>query len=140
VSRIFWDTNVFIYLFEENPSHGEEVASMRKRMLARKDDLLTSWMTVAEIQIQPRKEGKDDLCARYRDAITKSAHILAFEENASDAYTHIRATTNVRGADAIQLACASAAGIDLFITNDKKLHGLKVPNIDFITSVDRVPF
>ncbi len=139
MSRIFWDTNVFIYLLEGNTTFSKHVVAMRERMLSRNDELLTSWMTVAEIQVQPRKEAPE-LCARYKDVITNVATILPFDERASDAYVHIRASSNVRGADAIQLACASAVGANLFVTNDKKLHGLNIPNIDFITPVDRIPF
>lgn len=140
MSRIFWDTNVFIYLFEGETDISMQVRDMRQRMLSRKDELLTSWMTVSEIQVQPKREGSDKLCEQYKTAITGTAEVLSFDEHAANAYVQIRASTNVRGADAIQLACASAAGAELFVTNDKKLHGLRVPNIDFITPIDRVPF
>jgi len=41
--------------------------------------------------------------------------------------------------DALQLACASAAGVDLFVTNDARLQNNKVEGIQFIVSLDRVP-
>ncbi|SRR5579875_109797 len=43
------------------------------------------------------------------------------------------------GAEAIQLACAAAAGMDLFITNDDRLSRKRVPEIKFITSLQRAP-
>jgi predicted nucleic acid-binding protein len=41
--------------------------------------------------------------------------------------------------DAIQLACAAAAGIDLFITNDDRLSKFHVQGIHFITGLDQAP-
>jgi len=41
---------------------------------------------------------------------------------------------------AIQLACASVAGTDLFVTNDNRLSGLVVSGVTFVTGIDRVPY
>jgi predicted nucleic acid-binding protein len=134
MSRIFWDTNAYIYLFEGHPIHQKEVASLRSKMLNRGDELLTTWLTIGEIQVRsPKRLGVD--VARYRDAIVKTGQILSFEEEASKSYRDIRETTSVRGPDALQLACAAAAGVEIFVTNDTKLHGLKVRGIHFITSI-----
>lgn len=100
---------------------------------------MTSWLTISEIQVQPYKLGRFDLCRLYKDSIVRSSLLLSFGEQEGDTFTSIRAM-GITSTDSIQLACASAAGIDLFVTNDKRLHGLKVPNISFITSVDRIPF
>jgi len=39
----------------------------------------------------------------------------------------------------MQLACAGTAGMDLFLTNDVRLHSMQVDGIQFITSVERAP-
>jgi predicted nucleic acid-binding protein len=65
--------------------------------------------------------------------------VLPFNEAAADIYASIRENPAIRPPDAIQLSCAAAAGVELFITNDKKLHQLTVPGIHFVTSLDRVP-
>lgn len=39
--------------------------------------------------------------------------------------------------DAIQLACAATAGVDLFMTNDDRLSRRLVPGVKFITSLER---
>ena len=133
MSRIFWDTNVFIYLFENHPVHHREALALRSKMLLRGDELITSWVTVGEVQVKsPRRVGD---YGKYRDAIVQTARVLAFEEVASDRYREIRETTTVRGPDAMQLACSAAAGVEIFVTNDKKLHGVRVPGIHFITSI-----
>ena len=76
MSRIFWDTSLFVYLVET----GDRVLSLRKHMIERKD-------------------------------------------------------RSIRPPDAIQLACASAARVDLFITNDERLSRKVVPGIHFIQSL-----
>jgi hypothetical protein len=49
MARVFWDTNLFIYLFEENAEWSPRVTELRRRMLERRDELLTSYLTVGEI-------------------------------------------------------------------------------------------
>src|SRR5439155_20387518 len=55
-------------------------------------------------------------------------------------YARLRRDRSLRAPDAIQLACAATAGVDLFITNDTRLHSTKVAGIQFIVPLDRVPF
>lgn len=42
---------------------------------------------------------------------------------------------SIHPTDAIQLACASVAGVDMFITNDHRLSRHVVPGIHFIQSL-----
>jgi predicted nucleic acid-binding protein len=103
--------------------------------------LVTSSMTLGEVQVKPLSKGALEEAKRFRDTIAQVATIISFDMKTADAYARIRSTTTVRGADAIQLACAAAADVDLFVTNDKAL--LKLPSIEgigFITPMDRVPF
>jgi predicted nucleic acid-binding protein len=65
--------------------------------------------------------------------------VISFNEAAADLYAKLRENPAIRPADAIQLSCAGAAGVELFITNDKALQRLTVPGIHFITSLDKVP-
>jgi len=135
MSRIFWDTNVFIYLFEDHPIHHREVVNLRTKMVHRGDELITSWMTVGEVQVESPRKSKGEDYRRYRDAIVQVSRVLGFGEEASEQYRIVRGTTSVRGPDAIQLACAAAAGVEIFVTNDKRLQGVRVPGIHFIASI-----
>jgi len=38
--------------------------------------------------------------------------------------------------DALHLAIAATAGVNLSLTNDRRLHRLKIPGIDFIAGLD----
>jgi len=140
MSKIFWDTNLFIYLFEESPEYCKVVTELREKMIARGDQLITSAMTLGEVLIKPRRVGKLEEAALYKAAILQVASVIPFDAKAADAYSMIRERTNIKGADAIQLACASTVEVELFITNDTRLHKLSIPGIHFITPLDRLPF
>jgi predicted nucleic acid-binding protein len=66
----------------------------------------------------------------------RQVELLPFTAEVADRYSSVRATTPASPADAIHLACAALAGVDLFITHDKKLHRLAIPGIQFITGLD----
>jgi predicted nucleic acid-binding protein len=140
MTRVFWDTNLFIYFFEGHADFGKPTRALWRTHHERGDQLVTSWMTVAEIQIKPQKMGDTKLGAMYKQAILRSAEVAQFAEAAAESYLRLRATTAIKGPDAIQLAIAAAANVELFITNDQRLAKLKVPGIHFITSLDRLPF
>jgi predicted nucleic acid-binding protein len=57
---------------------------------------------------------------------------LPFDAGAVAPFSRLRAREKLRIADSIHLACAAAAGIDLFLTGDKRLLKLDVPGIQFI--------
>jgi len=139
VSRIFWDTNLFIYLFERNAEFLEPTQALRKRMTERGDELITSTMTLGEVQVGPRKVNNVGLAERYREAIRRTSTVVPFDNAAADIYAALRVNPAIKPPDAIQLSCAAAAGVELFITNDIHLHKLTVPGIHFVTSLTRVP-
>jgi predicted nucleic acid-binding protein len=141
MARVFWDTNLFIYLFEENTEWAPSVIELRRRMLARRDDLLTSYLTVGEVITKPKQMGNVMLERSYLNFFTSGTiELVGFSLDAAKRYGDIRSRQRVRPADAIQLACAGAARSDLFVTNDDRLSGLVVPGITFVTGIDRVPY
>ena len=66
--------------------------------------------------------------------------VIAFDVAAAQRYAEITSRDRIRPADAIQLACASAAQVDLFVTNDNRLSGLVIPGITFVTTLARIPY
>lgn len=140
MAKVFWDTNLFIYLFERNPEWSPQVIELRKRMLGRRDELLTSWLTVGEALTKPKELANAVLEKSYLNFFLGGfVKLVLFEAEASKKYADIRSRVRIRPADAIQLACAAAAGTDLFVTNDNRLSGLVVPGITFVTGIARVP-
>lgn len=139
MSRIFWDTNLFIYLVEDKGELSERVVAMRGHMLERGDQLVTSALTLGEVLVKPVESGREDLRHLYEEALTTGAQILPFDRQAARSYAEIRRDRNIRPPDAIQLACAASAKVDLFVTNDERLSRKAVAGIHFITSLERAP-
>lgn len=140
MANIFWDTNLFIYLLESNSSFGAVVKDLRRRMLQRNDRLFTSAITVGEILVKPLSTGDKILANRYRAFFAGTQlTVSTFNFDAAEAYAEIRQDRGIHPADAIQLACAAAAEIDLFITNDSRLSKKNVPGIKFISGLSEAP-
>jgi predicted nucleic acid-binding protein len=139
VSKVFFDTNAFIYMFEGLEPNRSRMLDVRKRMLERGDRIVTSAMTLGEVLVRPTKLGQTSLIEQYDRAIRSTSLVVPFDASVAWRYASLRATHTLRSPDAIQLACAAQVGVDLFITNDLKLHKLDVPGIGFITPLDRVP-
>src|ERR1700679_2935096 len=127
MSKVFFDTNLFIYMFEGLEPFRSRVLEIRKRIIDRGDQIVTSSMTLGEVLVKPTKLGQTSLIEQYDRAIRSSAQIINFDTSVAGRYATLRATHTLRNADAIQLACAAHYGVDLFITNDKALHKLDVP-------------
>jgi len=141
MARVFWDTSLFIYLFERNAEWSDRVIEFRRRMVARRDELLTSYLTVGEALTKAREMGNSILEKSYLNFFLNGpVELIAFEVEAAKRYADIRSRERVRPADAIQLACAAAANIDLFVTNDDRLSTMTVPGITFIIGIERIPY
>ena len=140
MANIFWDTNLFIYLVEANPQFGPAVKDLRRRMLQRNDRLVTSALTVGEVLVKPIATGNRALAAQYREFLAApQVSVADFDLSAAEAYAIIRNDRTIGPADAIQLACAAAAEVDLFITNDGRLNRKNVPGVKFISSLHDAP-
>ncbi|HMD77419.1 MAG TPA: PIN domain-containing protein [Terracidiphilus sp.] len=138
-TRIFFDTNIFIYMFEGIEPNRSRMLEIRRRMLERGDRIVTSAMTLGEILVKPTKLGQASLIEQYDRAIRSTADVISFDAQVAWRFATLRATHNLRCADAIQLACAAHFGVDLFITSDQQLHKLDIPGIGFIAPLEKVP-
>lgn len=136
MSRIFWDSNLFIYLFEDNGELSERVAQLRSQMLRRNDELLTSTFTLGEILVKPIERGLHSLRKQYEDVLQSMSTLIPLDVEAAAMYASIRQDRTIKSPDAIQLACAAHARTDLFITNDGHLQGKVIPGIHFIVPLE----
>ena len=139
MSRIFWDTNVFIYLFEDYGSLSGRARELRRAMLERGDQLVTSALTLGEILVKPLERGNHELARKYEAAISATSLLVALDTRAAKIYAALRCDRSLRAPDSIQLACAAAAGVDLFVTHDSRLYSKNVEGIQFIVPLDRAP-
>jgi predicted nucleic acid-binding protein len=139
MSRIFWDTNLFVYLFEDYKEFSRKTIAVRRRMMERGDQLLTSTMTLGELLVRPWQRGDHATCRKYEETLTRNAIVIPFDVKAARIYATLRDHRSLKAPDAVQLACAASAGVDLFITNDDRLEREQVSGIQFIVSLGRAP-
>jgi predicted nucleic acid-binding protein len=138
MSRIFFDTSLFIYLIEDEGKRGAAVMRLLNRMSERRDELLTSAMTLGEVLVKPLSVGDQTWADKYERLLaTPGVSVLPFDRGAAHHYALLRQDKSIKPPDAIQLACAACARCDLFITNDERLSRCTVPGIQFIASLDK---
>jgi uncharacterized protein len=136
VSRVYWDTMLFIYWLEDHPQYARRVDAIRSRMDERHDQLITGAFTFGEVLAGVYRKGTPQLAADTSRLLQNTvAEVVPFTLETADRYARIRAT-GITPADAIHLASAAQAGTDLFLTNDKRLVGKIVPGIQFIDSLE----
>jgi uncharacterized protein len=138
VSRVYWDTMLFIYWLEENPQFGNRVDAIWSRMQERNDQLITGTLALGEVYAGAYKRGANKeriqaVKAALEDAVSD---VIPFTVETADVFGRIKGSLNIASADAIHLACAASAGTDLFLTNDKNLVGKVIPGIQFIAGID----
>jgi uncharacterized protein len=137
MSRIYWDTMLFIYWLEDHPRHGERIQQIFERMQERQDQLCTSSFAVGETLVGFHKRGALDVASRVREFFREgSVEVIPYTLDTADFYAVIRAKKGITSADAIHLACAASAHTDLFLTNDTNLVGRVIPGIQFIAGID----
>jgi predicted nucleic acid-binding protein len=137
MSRIYWDSMVFVYWVENHPAYSARVEHIFKSMLQRGDRLCASYLCMGEVLTGPLKHKHAALAAKVRQLFGSGGiDMLPFDRKAADLFAELRAISNVTPADAIHLACAGAGGVDLFLTHDTGLHKLRVPGIQFIAGLD----
>jgi len=96
-------------------------------------------MTLGEILVRPVERGDDATCRKYEESLNRDTVLIPFDSSAARIYATLRAGGQLKAPDAVQLACAASAGVDLFITNDARLQGKQVAGIQFIVPLDRAP-
>lgn len=141
MSRIYWDTMLFIYMLEGNEEFGPRVRQIHREMVRRADTLCTSAFTIGEVLTGPQKLRATEAIEQVsRYFGSGEVELIPFSSGTAHAYARIRAEHSVLPADAIHLASAAEARSNLFLTNDRKLQRLQIPGIQFIAGLDGVVY
>ena len=131
LSKIFWDSMLFVYLLEGNPAYSKRVQHLLQRAYERGDSLHTSFLAFGEVMAGA--VNSPDKGIRIQQTMKEMGFsYLPFDAGAVTPFSRLRAVNKLKVADSIHLASAASAGIDLFLTGDKQLLGLDVPGIQFI--------
>ena len=138
MSRVYWDTMLFIYWLEENPQFGKRVDAIWSRMQERNDQLITGALALGEVFAGAYKRGASkERIQEVKAALEASvSEVIAFTSETASVFGQIKGSLKIPSADAIHLACAASARTDLFLTNDKNLVGKIIPGIQFIAGLD----
>jgi predicted nucleic acid-binding protein len=128
---------IYAYWFEDREERSQRVQQIHDTILQSGDALCSSLFVLSELLVGPVKLGDiaaADLIEQYfsSDAIT----MLPYTQQAVRLFAQLRAQYGIKALDALHLAIATHAGVDLFLTHDRRLHKLTIPGIPFIASLE----
>lgn len=135
--RIYWDTMVFAYWLEDHKKLSDRVQQIHRSMQRRGDILCTSLFVLSELLVGPLRthnEKEADLIEEYFSS--PAVTMLAFTPEAVRLFAKLRAEQGLKSLDALHLAIAASSGVDLFLTNDRRLHRVVMPDLPFIASLE----
>lgn len=137
MSRVFFDSMLFVYWIEDHPHYGPRVRHIVQRMEERGDTLCTSALAVGEVLVGPHRRQAHDVVEQIRQFFAAGpVEVLAMNLPAAFRFGRIRSQLGVSSPDAVNLACAAESGVDLFLTNDAALVGKVVPGIQFVAGLN----
>src|ERR1700733_14215605 len=117
MSRIYWDTMLFIYLLDHPPIFSTRTRELLERAYNRGDSLYTSYLALGEMMAGASKSPRPRTPAVVAEIIGEMGFaFLGFDGGAVAPFGTLRSKQKLKIADAIHLACAASAGIDLYLT------------------------
>ena len=124
--RVYFDTNIFIYLIEGYAAFETSLNEIRESLLHQEAEIFTSDLTLCEVLVAPFRADNAKLVLLYRQLIEDSGAFILLPTTRE---TYIRASLyraqmGLKMADAIHMATAVENGCTVFVSNDS---GLKVP-------------
>ena len=116
------DTMVLIYHFEENEAFGSSATKLLKAAEEDRCGLVISILGRLEVLVAPRRQGRDDLCQRYREVFEAfpNLDVVPVDTAVAELASELRALHNLRTPDALHLASALHRGADAFVTEDRR--------------------
>lgn len=121
------DTMLFVYHFEAEPSFGPAAGKLLATAESGSCRLVTSMLTLLEALVVPKRYGDEALCRRYRDffGAFPNLTLVPVGPEIAEAAAELRAAHGLRTPDALHLATARHAGADGFVTEDRRLRGIR---------------
>jgi predicted nucleic acid-binding protein len=120
------DTTPLIYLIEEHPVYLERVRSFFNSMDRGEFTVVTSTVTLLEVLVHPFRRRDLKLAEQYRNILLSSRGLatVPMSPDIAEEAARLRATHNIRTADAIQVATALHERASHLLTNDVRLRPL----------------
>ena len=122
---LYLDANVLIRLMEQTRPEAAAIMPLWERIDAGRLAAVTSWLSYAEVLVQPLRAGEDGMVIGYDDLFAGRVLPLTVSAVTPDI---LRAAATLRArlpalklTDAIHLATAQAAGCRAILSGDRKL-------------------
>ena len=96
MSRIYWDTMLFIYWLEDHPKYARRVDAIHSRMDQRQDQLITGAFTFGEVLAGAYRKGVPQLADESRRLLRNIvAEVIPFTLETANRYAQIRGTPGI---------------------------------------------
>jgi predicted nucleic acid-binding protein len=129
----YLDTNIWVYAYENDPVFGPSAHQFMQGLHSGKHRLAGSLFVLGELLVLPTRKQNAFALASYRRLFSSpELALLPYNAVATQAYAEIRATQRLKPLDALHLAVAATARVDLFVTHDTKLLPRSIPGIGAI--------
>lgn len=123
--RVYLDTNVFIYIFEDYPEYQSIVQTLLEAIATGEIIAVSSDLALGELLVAPFKKQQEIAAQHYIQALNDPDFVKLVSSNqaAHIEAARVRALTGMKYPDALHVAIASLSNCDIFLTNDQ---GVKV--------------
>ena len=128
IKTIFLDTAPVIYFIEAHHQFGPLVKQVVELMNENRIQAFTSVLTLSEVLPKPVETGNDELVEKFKTYLKSGSNLtlLPIGEAIGETAGVLRGKyPYLKTVDAVQIAAALDAEVDVFLTNDKKLSGIK---------------
>jgi predicted nucleic acid-binding protein len=121
--RVYFDTNIFIYVLEGFPKAAQQLQEVRTALLTGACEVFTSELTLCELLVPHFRSNNLERVRQYRGFLEKSGAVTLI---ATSRLTYLRASDyrgqfGLKTPDAIHAASATEAECEIFVTNDANL-------------------
>lgn len=137
VRRIFIDTNPIVYLLGKQKPFYDKVLRFMADSISADAEFYTSAVTDAEFLVKPFADNDIKQVEKYRDFLKRLGFLKCFiSEQIAETATRIRAKyTDIKLADAFQLAAYIDCNCNEFLTNDKQLKQVSEVNVIYLSDL-----
>jgi len=137
MSRIYWDTMLFVYILEGHAEFGQPSREAYESIARNGHSLCTSVFTVGELLVKPKAVNDIPVYSAIRSFMRGgTVELIPFNIETAEQYSLARALASIKAADAIHVASAMRARVDFFMTNDAELRKKRHPSFPPMVGLD----
>jgi predicted nucleic acid-binding protein len=136
--RVYLDTNIIIYAVEGFADVAAQIRALLTAMDNAEIVVMTSELTIAEVLAKPFKDGNEPVQQADKTFLTPTPilQLAPVTRDILETAARVRATTQLKLADAIHLATAEIGGCDSFLTNDELFRRVKAKTIKILSEMN----